>query len=149
EFSDGQKGSELNTIPNSAFIVMWMDPDHPELDDVCEVIKDVCRRFGVTAVRADDVEHSDQITELVLSRIASSEFIIADLTGERPNVYYEVGYAQAVGKRPILIRRLDTRIHFDLSVHNVRSYKNMTQLRELLIKRFESIMGRTIAVDPV
>jgi type VI protein secretion system component Hcp len=143
-----QFGTAGSAVPNSAFIVMWMDPDHSELEDVCHAIKEVCRQFGVAAVRADDIEHSDQITELVLSRIASSEFVIADLTGERPNVYYEVGYAQAIGKRPILIRRQETRIHFDLSVHNVRAYKNITQLKDLLGKRFEAIMGRSFTGDP-
>ncbi len=140
-------GRPTQVVPNTAFIMMWMDPDHPELDDVCHAIKEVCRKFGVTAVRADDIEHSDQITELMVNRIASSEFVIADLTGERPNVYYEVGYAQAMGKRPILVRRQDTRIHFDLALHNVRAYKNITQLKELLCKRFEAIMGRSLAGD--
>jgi type VI protein secretion system component Hcp len=143
----GQSGPAVPAVPNTAFILMWMDPEHPELDDVCHAIKDVCLQFGVTAVRADDIEHSDQITEFVLSRIASSEFVIADLTGERPNVYYEVGYAQAVGRRPILVRRQDTRVHFDLSVHNIRAYKNITQLKDLLCKRFEAIMGRSISGD--
>ena len=129
------------SIPRTAFILMWMEPSAPELDDVCNAIKEVCNRFGVYAVRADDVEHQDRITDVVLQKIAESEFLIVDLTGERPNVYYEVGYAHALNKRPILYRKQGTRLHFDLSVHNVPEYKNITELKDLLNRRFEAILG--------
>jgi hypothetical protein len=128
--------------PNTGFILMWLDRTRPELEDVSNTIKSACRAFGIRAFRADDVEHQDVITDIVLHYIRTSEFLMADLTGERPNVYYEIGYAHALGKRPILFRREGSHLHFDLSVHNVPEYKNVTELASLVRRRLEAMTGR-------
>jgi len=128
--------------PNTAFVLMSMDPSKAELEDVYSAIKDTCKEFEIAAYRADEIQHQDRITDRILQEIATCEYLIADLSYERPNVYYEIGYAHALNKKPILYRRKDTRLHFDLSVHNVPEYKNVTELRDLLRKRFLAILGR-------
>jgi hypothetical protein len=129
-------------VPNTAFILMQIDPSKHELDDVLITIKEVCSKFGIDAIRSDEIEHSGIITDVVLDKIKTSEFIIADLTGERQNVYYEIGYAHALGKRPILYRRKGTNLHFDLKLHNVPEYQSCNELKNLLKKRLESITNR-------
>lgn len=133
---------------NTAFIIMSMDASDPMLEDVSNGVKDVCKMFGVTAKRSDDFEHSGRITDLILRMIRTSDILIADVTGERPNVYYEIGYAHALNKKPIVYRRAGTRLHFDLSVHNVPEYTNVSDLKQKLERRLEAVLGRSPGPTP-
>ncbi|HTA65720.1 MAG TPA: hypothetical protein VK753_09455 [Xanthomonadaceae bacterium] len=128
--------------PNTVFVMMWIDPTNPTLEDTYGTIKSACTKFGLHALRADEIEHEEVITERILSEIKTSEFLIADLTGERPSAYYEIGYAHSLGKRVIMYRRQGTRVHFDLAAYNCPEYRNNTELNEKLLKRLEDATNR-------
>lgn len=138
----GQKSAAIQ--PDTAFIMMWMDPKQPELEDVYVTIKRSFTNFGISAERADDIEHSGKITEEIINKIRTSEFLYADLTGARPNVYYEAGFAHALSKKVILYRKSGESLHFDLAGYNCPEYKNLIDLEKKLISRLTSMTGKQI-----
>jgi nucleoside 2-deoxyribosyltransferase len=128
----GQAGADTVSLaparyrPGTAFIMMSMDKSRSELVDVADAVKQIFDQFDISAVRADDIEHEGLITTRILSEIETVEFLFADLTDERPNVYYEVGYAHALKRRVILFRKSGTGLHFDLGGITVLSTRIFT-----------------------
>lgn len=98
-----------------AFVLM---PFSKEFDDVYRIgIQETARKKGVLAVRVDEQIYSETILEQICRQIDAADFVIADMTGRNPNVFYEVGYAHAKGKITTLITRTTEDIPFDLKHH--------------------------------
>lgn len=60
----------------------------------------------------------------IVENIKKAEIIVADLSYERPNCYFELGYAIALGKKLILTARTGTTIHFDVSGYDILYYSD-------------------------
>jgi hypothetical protein len=124
------------------FVVMQFGV--PALDSAYQgVIKPVVEEFGFGCLRIDEVGDAGPISEQAEDAIASSEVVLCDLSGERPNCYYETGFAHALGRRLILsIRDADKR-HFDLAGRRFIIWATEDDLRAKLRKRFGTMVGRT------
>jgi len=114
-----------------AFVLM---PFGPEFDDTYKLgIKEVASALSVVAERVDEQSFSETILERIYRQIEAADFIIADMTGRNPNVFYEVGYAHAKKKPVILITKEAGDIPFDLKHHRHLIYGDkITDLREKL-----------------
>jgi len=113
------------------FVIMAFSPD---MDSAYSAIREACTALGLRARRVDDGPGSGIILREITEGIEDAEFIVCDLTHERPNVYYELGYAHGVGNESreiLLIARAGATLHFDIAPLRVRYYESTEHLREI------------------
>lgn len=98
-----------------AFIVSQFGGYYDILYD--EVIKPVCEKLNYAPVRGDEVASCTLILNDIIASIRNAAVIIADITPDNPNVFYEVGYAHALAKPTILLceKTIRDRLPFDVS----------------------------------
>jgi hypothetical protein len=108
-----------------AFVLMPFDP---EFSDIYKLgIQAVATDCGVVAERVDEQTFSETILERIYRQIDNADFIIADMTGRNPNVFYEVGYAHARDKLVTLLTQSANDIPFDLRHHRHIIYDGSIQ----------------------
>tara|TARA_B100000678_G_scaffold279969_1_gene276206 strand:+ start:22 stop:783 length:762 start_codon:yes stop_codon:yes gene_type:complete len=126
------------------FVAMPIGPANP-FDDVLDAIKETCERCGLTAERVDEAQVNERITDRILESIQKAEYVIVDLTESRPNVFYEAGYAQGIGKLPIYIARQGTHLEFDLKDYPIIFFDSYRDLKSGLEARLRGLAERVNA----
>lgn len=114
-----------------AFVLMPFDK---AFDDIYKIgIKETANSLKILAERVDEQIFREGILERIYRQIELADLIVADMTGQNPNVFYEVGYAHAKGKLCILLTQNADDIPFDLKHHRHIVYGNsIGDLRSLL-----------------
>ena len=120
--------------PKLVFVIIAFRDD---MEPIFEGIKVAGQSVGLDVKRVKDVPGDYRITDQVLQMIHSAKFIVADLTHERPNVYFELGYARGLGKTVITIAREGTNVHFDVKDWTYLTYTDSRILENDIKKRFE------------
>ena len=95
------------------------------------------KKFGLNCIRVDEIPDSGKISDQILEKIAESKYVVADLSGARPNCYYEAGFAHALGKEIILSIRDGEDAHFDLQGHRFIKWKTESDYKRQLSKRLK------------
>jgi len=128
----------------TVFVVMAFKGQ--DTSDVYTAIKDACKTLRLGAIRVDETPGSGIVIKKITQLIEQSEFIIVDLTHERPNVYYELGYAHGVGNEDLdilLIAKDGTELHFDIAPLAVKFYKSIEDLQRIVLSGLEVMIKET------
>jgi len=118
---------------NTVFVGMSFRGEGSE--DAFAAIRSTCRSLKLVAKRVDELTSSGFIILEIIDLIERAEFVVMDLTHERPNVYYELGYAHGVGNSPqniLLVARTGTELHFDIAAMRIQYYKSASELEQLV-----------------
>jgi hypothetical protein len=131
--------AERLVTPTSVFTIMAFAD---EFDDVYTSCEEVCKEFGLKAERTDQTGSLERIIPRVEKGIRGSAFVIADVSKESPNVFYEVGFARGLGKDLMMTARKDTKLPFDIGDIPVIFWKRPEDLKEELRKRIKNWRGK-------
>ena len=117
------KNFKVTPLKPKAFIVMQFTKEYNQL--YTEVIKPVCEKYGLEVERADEFYTATPIIKDIVKSIKNASVIIAEITPDNPNVFYEVGYAHAIEKPTILLSDVNReKLPFDISGFRTLFYEN-------------------------
>jgi hypothetical protein len=126
----------------TCFVLM---PFKATLKDVHEhVYKHVCEENGLKCWRVDEIYTPGLITKEIVSGILHADIVVADLTDQNPNVFYELGIAHATSNKTILTTQSIEKLPFDISQYGVIRYENtfsgFNELRISLDKAIKTLL---------
>ncbi len=105
---------EVTSTAPKPFVFVLM-PFKPEFDDIYKFgIKGASEDAGAYSERVDEQNYTESMLDRIYNQINKADVIIADMTGQNPNVFYEVGYAHALNKIVLLLTQDGNDIPFDL-----------------------------------
>jgi hypothetical protein len=135
------KLAERTILSSDVFIVMPFE-DKGHLKDAYNTFQRVCTRKKFTAMRVDHhLDTRSRIVPAIFSKIRHSAFIIAELSGARPNVFYELGFARALGKAVIHTAYQGTELPFDVYDVPTHYWDSQSELEEKLDAAIDQLTG--------
>ncbi|HEX9388279.1 MAG TPA: hypothetical protein VF918_18280 [Anaerolineales bacterium] len=111
------------------FIVMSFKQEY---DDLYDAYDTVCNDSGFDAERTDQGTSLERITPRILEGIRHSAFVIADVTEKSLNVFYEIGFAEGMGRPVIITAKEGTELPFDIKDTPIVFWSTLKELKQKL-----------------
>lgn len=132
--------------PKKAFMSMWFNDQTKDTYEKVKKVKEILKKdFNITldVIRVDDNEegYSEVISQRIYDGLNQCDLLIADVSYNNKNVHHEIGYAQGLGKKVLMIyhnregEKPENNIGSNISMHEQLRFNTYTDLeRELLNK---------------
>lgn len=143
------RDSEVEPTPKEFCFVVMSFSGNPVLESYYEeAIKPTVEKLGHGCIRVDKEHYSDKISERIRANIEKSALVIIDLTEDRPNCYFEAGYAVALNKKIIFQRlhappKYEAVFHFDVHDYPFILYGTLMDLRKQLRDKLKALLGES------
>jgi hypothetical protein len=146
----GQQTVPPRSLP-VAFLLTPFSPEaaggeRPEVfRRVQQAVEQAAVQAGVRLRRADSIFKGGVIIDQVREAIAGADVIIAVCTGKNPNVFYELGLAEAMGHTPILVAPNARHLPFDKAHCRCHMYGLKRLTPDNLATRLQQAITETLA----
>ena len=97
------QGRDFTIQKNLCFVLMPFEEPFFRLYE--HHIRPTLEKTGFRVTKANDIFTSTAIMEDIWRSINEASLIIADITNEEPNVFYELGIAHTIGKKSIILNQ--------------------------------------------
>jgi predicted Rossmann-fold nucleotide-binding protein len=121
---------------NSVFAIM---PFTEEFHNVYVSYSTVCEEFGFRAERTDQTDSGERIIPRIIAGIRRAAFVLADVTHPSANVFYEIGFAEGMGRPVIVSAKRNTLLPFDIADIPVLFWDGPEELKDKLRRRVKEI----------
>ncbi|MEL7301982.1 MAG: pentapeptide repeat-containing protein [Pseudomonadota bacterium] len=106
-------------------------------DRIYRIIRELVEEAGYECQRADDL-YGRVVLSDIWQGLNEASFVIADLTDQNPNVYYELGLAHTLGKEIVPILQANQDIPFDQKPFRILFYEDNADGYQVLRSRLPS-----------
>ena len=129
---------ESGTFSKKCFVAMSCNEGLREIYE--NGIKKAIEEAGYQPVFIEREEHNEKICDLIIFEIRSSKFLVADVTKQRQNVYYEAGFAHGLKRNVIWTCHSDEigDVHFDTRQYNYIVWETAEDLKKKLYNRIKA-----------
>jgi predicted Rossmann-fold nucleotide-binding protein len=122
--------------------------EHP-LANAFGTMRAVAEEKGYRVIRVDQEAYTGDIVEAIWNSIRHCDVAVGDLSGHKPNVYYEIGICHAFRKATLLVifsrdGSVPSDIPFDIRVQRVFPYDTVQSLHKQLMDNLPSVSGSSL-----
>lgn len=122
-------------------LILVLTPFAEEERETFETVQRVCSKAGFRCVRGDEEYTPSDVLTHVVRLIVKARIVIANVSSRNPNVFYELGVAQALGKQTILIAERLQGVPFDIANQRILIWQNKQELEKTLTESLLKAMA--------
>jgi len=122
------------------FILMPFSDEHNLNRFFYDTLKPYLEKSNYICERAD-ISEGHNLDRRIIDGIYSADIIIADLTGQNCNVFYELGISHTIYKKTLMISQSLDSIPFDVNTYDVLKYNPKSFNKQEFIAKLKKILS--------